>query len=148
MKKFRILTVFFALLLSMMMVSTPAMAADFSSNLEPQATESVVKTPRGFSRNYDDVALTTSAKVLMDDENWWGENTVTVTVGKLSKNATVAFSCYTRKSENDDWEYWDTSSALSLSDPSDKFDIPSGVQFQIRVWASEKCNADLIVSLT
>ncbi len=148
MKKFRILTVCFSLLLSMMMISTPALAADFSSNLEPQATESVVKTPRGFSRNYDDVALTTKTTVLMDDENWWDENTVTVTVGKLSKNATVSFSCYTRKNRNDSWEYWDTSAALSLSNPSDKFDIPSGVEFQIRVWASEKCNADLVVSLT
>lgn len=147
MKKINTLIVCFALLLSMMAISTPALAVDLASNPWHPTVGSTAKAPRSFSKSYEDVALTSRTLVLMSDSNWWNERTVTVTIDQLSENATVTFACYTRKSSEDTWEHFDTSSPLSFKNPSAKFDLPNNVQFQIRVWASEKCNADIIVSL-
>lgn len=132
----------------MMVISVPALALDSNVNSELHMTESFSKAPRSFSKTYEDVNLTSSSEVLMSDTNWWNERTVTVTLDKISKNATVYFTCYTRKSSDGKWSYLDSICPLSLSDPSDKFDLPSGVQFQIKAYSSEACNADIIVSLS
>lgn len=124
-----------------------ALAADSALANGTSASGNGTIGTKAFSTNYTPY-LTNNYTEVMQDTNWWNENTITVTFSASTGPDSIYVNCYKRVKGTSTWVFHGVSNLLTLSNKSYTFNIPDNYEFQINARRFDGTNGNATINVS